>query len=76
MTAIGREACPQDHRVSGGLGVVLGVFGAGKKLELRSGPCRAGVEAEITELNEARPGLAEVAPAMARILDNPKAVNQ
>jgi hypothetical protein len=39
-------------------------------------PVESGVEAEIEGLTEARPGLAEMALAMARILDNPKAVNQ
>ena len=41
------------------------------------GPVEAGVEAEISGLAaEARPGLAQAALALARILDNPKAVNQ
>ena len=37
-------------------------------------PVAAAVEAEIEELIESRPGLAQVALAMARILDNPRAV--
>jgi len=40
------------------------------------GPVEFGVEAEIAGLVGARPGLAQVALALARILDNPKAVNQ
>jgi hypothetical protein len=38
------------------------------------GPVEAGVEAEIAGLAEARPGLAQIALAMARLLDNPRAV--
>jgi hypothetical protein len=38
-------------------------------------PRRVGVEAEIVELADARPGLAQAALAMARILDNPSAVS-
>jgi hypothetical protein len=41
-----------------------------------SGPVEAGVEAEIAGLTEARPGIAQAALAMARVLDNPRAVNQ
>jgi hypothetical protein len=37
------------------------------------GPVEAGVEAEIARWAEARPGLAQAAIAMARIMDNPKA---
>ena len=41
------------------------------------GPVESGVAAEIDGLaSEARPGLAQVALALARVLDNPKAVNQ
>jgi hypothetical protein len=41
------------------------------------GPVEAGVKAEIGGLAAAaRPGLAQAALALARILDNPKAVNQ
>jgi hypothetical protein len=40
------------------------------------GPVESGVEAEIAGLTEARPGLAQMALALARIMDNPKAVNQ
>jgi hypothetical protein len=39
------------------------------------GPVEAGVEAEIAELSEARPGIAQAALAMARLLDNPRAVS-
>jgi len=39
------------------------------------GPVEAGVEAEIAELADARPGLAAAALALARILDNPRAVS-
>jgi hypothetical protein len=40
-----------------------------------AGPVKFGVEAEIAGLAEARPGLAQVALALARILDNPKATD-
>ena len=40
------------------------------------GPVEVGVQAEIGSAADARPGLAQMALAMARILDNPKAVNQ
>jgi hypothetical protein len=41
------------------------------------GPVESGVGSEITDLAaEVRPGLAQAALALARILDNPKAVNQ
>jgi hypothetical protein len=42
------------------------------------GPVEAGVEAEIHALTqaEARPGLTQTALALARIMDNPRAVNQ
>jgi hypothetical protein len=40
------------------------------------GPVEAAVESEIAGLYEVRPGLAQSALAMARILDNSKAVNQ
>jgi hypothetical protein len=40
------------------------------------GPVELGVRAELEGLSEARPGLAQVALALARILDNPKAVSQ
>jgi hypothetical protein len=39
------------------------------------GPVESGVEAEIAGLADARPGLAQVALAMARVLDNPRAVS-
>ena len=39
------------------------------------GPVEAGVEAEIAGLADARPGLVQAALAMARVLDNPKAVS-
>jgi hypothetical protein len=40
------------------------------------GPVEAGVKAEIEGLSEARPGLAQTALALARIMDSPKSVNQ
>ena len=39
------------------------------------GPVESGVRAEMEGLAEARPGLAQAALAIARILDNPKAVS-
>jgi hypothetical protein len=39
------------------------------------GPVESGVEAEIAGPAESRPGLAAAALALARILDNPKAVS-
>jgi hypothetical protein len=42
-----------------------------------AGPVESGVMAEIDGLAaQARPGLAQVALAVARVLDNPRAVNQ
>jgi hypothetical protein len=40
------------------------------------GPVEVSVQAEIGDVVDSRPGLAQVALAMARLLDNPKAVNQ
>ena len=40
------------------------------------GPVEAGVESEIAGLSEARPGLAQTALALARLMDDPKAKNQ
>jgi hypothetical protein len=39
------------------------------------GPVESGVQAEIAGLSEDRPGLAQVALALARILDNQRAVS-
>ena len=44
-------------------------------LSTSSGPVEVGVQAEIGSAAEVRPGLAQMALAMDRILDNPKAVN-
>lgn len=44
---------------------------------LEAGPVESGVEAEISGLAaEVRAGLAATALALARIMDNPRAVNQ
>lgn len=41
------------------------------------GPVESGVQAEISDLAaEARPGIAQVALALGRLMDNPRAVNQ
>jgi hypothetical protein len=48
---------------------------AGASQPSEPGPVEAGVEAEIGELAEARPGLAAVALVMARLMDNPRAVS-
>jgi hypothetical protein len=40
------------------------------------GPVESGAVAELEGLMEVRPGLAQAALAVARILDNPKAVSQ
>jgi len=40
------------------------------------GPVESGVTAEIAGLTEARPGLGQMALALARIMDDPKAINQ
>jgi hypothetical protein len=41
------------------------------------GPVESGVAEEIDSLaSEARPGLAQVALALARVMDDPKAINQ
>jgi hypothetical protein len=39
------------------------------------GPVESGVEAEIAGLAESRPGLAQIALALARIMDNPRALS-
>jgi hypothetical protein len=39
------------------------------------GPVEVGVGQEIAGLTEARPGLAQTALALARVLDNPRAVS-
>jgi hypothetical protein len=39
------------------------------------GPVEVAVEKEIAGLSETRPGLAQAALAMARVLDNPRAVS-
>jgi hypothetical protein len=47
------------------------------KIEHLPGPVESGVTAEIDGLAaQARPGLAQAALALARVLDNPRAVNQ
>jgi hypothetical protein len=38
------------------------------------GPVECGVEAEIAGLAEPRPGLAQVALALARVMDNPRSI--
>lgn len=40
------------------------------------GPVEVGVEEELARLTEACPGLAQVALALARLMDDPRAVNQ
>jgi hypothetical protein len=40
------------------------------------GPVESGVQAELEGLTEARPGLAQVALALARVLDDPRATSQ
>jgi hypothetical protein len=45
------------------------------ELVIPPGPVEVAVEAETAELAEARPGLAQTALAMARLLDNPRAVS-
>jgi hypothetical protein len=37
-------------------------------------PVEVAVETEIADLAEARPGVAQIAPVLARVLDNPRAV--
>ena len=44
-------------------------------LEESPGPVESGVQAEIAGLDEQRPGLAQAALALARLLDNPRAVS-
>jgi hypothetical protein len=44
---------------------------------MEPGPVESGVQAEISDsAAEARPGLAQAALALARVLDNPKALSQ
>jgi len=47
----------------------------GDPVQSEPGPVETAVEAELAGLAEARPGLAQVALALARIMDNPKAVS-
>ncbi|HEY2502406.1 MAG TPA: hypothetical protein VGI68_13570 [Mycobacterium sp.] len=44
--------------------------------DLEPGPVESGVRVEIIGVADARPGLAAVALAMARLLDDPAARNQ
>jgi hypothetical protein len=44
--------------------------------DLEPRPVEAGVEAEIRGVVGARPGLAQIALALARLMDDPKAKNQ
>jgi len=48
---------------------------AGASQPSEPGPVESAVEAELAGLAEDRPGLAQVALALARIMDNPKAVS-
>ena len=43
---------------------------------MEPGPVESGVENEIAGLAEVRPGLAQMALDLARVLDNPRATNQ
>ena len=81
------EDCREAHRVSarayrerrsnGESGPAPVVVIPSAVVSAGRGPVESGVEAEISGLaSEARPGLAQAALALARILDNPKAVNQ
>jgi hypothetical protein len=66
----------RERRADGGAAPVVASVGADRP-QPGPGPVESGVEAEISGLAaEARPGLAQAALALARILDNPKAVNQ
>lgn len=47
----------------------------GENSPLEPGPVEAGVQAEIHGVADARPGLAQIALALARILDNPRAMS-
>ena len=44
--------------------------------EIGPGPVEVGAETEIGGVVDARPGVAQVVLAMARLLDDPKAKNQ
>jgi hypothetical protein len=64
----------RDYRLRSGGPQVMADFNG---LHESPGPVEAGVQAEIGGLGtDARPGLAQAALAMARILDTPTAVNQ
>jgi hypothetical protein len=43
--------------------------------DLEPGPVEAGVQAEIHGVVDARPGLAQVALSLARLMDDPKVKN-
>jgi hypothetical protein len=67
----------RHRRANGGPAPVASPSPAAPPAPLGPGPVESGVEAEIGGLaSEARPGLAQAALALARIMDNPKAVNQ
>jgi hypothetical protein len=56
--------------------VLRGAAGRGW-VETGPGPVESGVGAEISDLAaESRPGLGQIALALARLMDNPKAINQ
>ncbi|HEY2504736.1 MAG TPA: hypothetical protein VGI68_25830 [Mycobacterium sp.] len=50
--------------------------GANATPDLEPGPVEVGVQAEIGGVADTRPGLAEIALALARLLDDPAARNQ
>jgi hypothetical protein len=47
-----------------------------RKPDLEPGPVESGVQAEIGDLADARPGLTQIALSLARLMDDPKAKNQ
>ena len=74
MSAGKRNVFTSESIVSADL---LGLHRHASESEAQPGPVERGVTIEIDGLaSQARPGLAQVALALARIMDNPRAVNQ
>jgi hypothetical protein len=63
----------RNYRLRGGGPQVMGRLPA-DDLPEGAGPVESGVQAEIAGLVDIRPGLAQAALALARILDNPNAI--
>lgn len=72
-----RAADYRQRKITGEIHVVADLPQCAEPQPSGPGPVERGVEAEIEgSVSEARPGLAQAALAVARILDNPRAINQ